>query len=113
MGKPPRTPISGDSFALSGSGDRPDPAFHAYRKDLADVCLAGQVIASHYAGAVDREVTSGDELRTAPDGEVIRQLKPGEPFGLLDDSGGWAWGYAGNERRVGFVRSEALARRAS
>ena len=27
---------------------------------------------------------------------------------LLDDSLGWAWGYAGKERRVGYVRSDAL-----
>jgi len=29
---------------------------------------------------------------------------------MLDDSVGWAWGYAGKERRVGYVRSEALTR---
>jgi hypothetical protein len=28
---------------------------------------------------------------------------------LLDDSLGWAWGYAGEDRRVGYVPSEALA----
>jgi hypothetical protein len=28
---------------------------------------------------------------------------------MLDDSLGWAWGYAGDERRVGYARSEALA----
>ena len=27
---------------------------------------------------------------------------------MLDDSVGWAWGYAGEDRRVGYVRSEAL-----
>jgi hypothetical protein len=32
----------------------------------------------------------------------------GDPFDLLDDSLGWAWGYAGEDRRVGYVRSEAL-----
>ena len=36
-------------------------------------------------------------------------MEPGEPFALLDDSVGWAWGYAGKERRVGYVKSEALA----
>ena len=30
---------------------------------------------------------------------------------MLDDSLGWAWGYAGDERRVGYVPSEALAKR--
>jgi hypothetical protein len=27
---------------------------------------------------------------------------------MLDDSLGWAWGYAGEEGRVGYVRSDAL-----
>jgi hypothetical protein len=38
----------------------------------------------------------------------LRELSPGEPFLLLDDSVGWAWGYAGEDRRVGYVRSEAV-----
>jgi hypothetical protein len=49
-------------------------------------------------------------LRAAPskDAAVVRELAKGEPFALLDDSLGWAWGYAGDERRVGYVRSDAL-----
>jgi hypothetical protein len=35
-------------------------------------------------------------------------LEPGEPFWVLDESIGWAWGYGGEGRRVGYVRSEAL-----
>jgi hypothetical protein len=27
---------------------------------------------------------------------------------MLDDTLGWAWGYAGDDRRVGYVRSEAV-----
>ena len=27
---------------------------------------------------------------------------------MLDDSLGWAWGYAGTKRRVGYIPSEAL-----
>jgi hypothetical protein len=27
---------------------------------------------------------------------------------MLDDSMGWAWGYAGENRRVGYVQSEAV-----
>jgi hypothetical protein len=27
---------------------------------------------------------------------------------MLDDSLGWAWGYAGKDRRVGYVESAAL-----
>ncbi|MEO7277579.1 MAG: hypothetical protein ABIW33_06110 [Sphingomicrobium sp.] len=42
--------------------------------------------------------------------ETITMLDAGEPFAMLDDSLGWAWGYAGTGRRVGYVVSEALAR---
>ena len=38
----------------------------------------------------------------------LRELAPGEPFAMLDDTLGWAWGYAGEDRRVGYVRSEAV-----
>jgi hypothetical protein len=73
--------------------------------------LAGRVIASHYAEPVDRFVASAAELRVAPqeDSQVIGKLAPGDPFLLLDDSLGWAWGYAGKERRVGYVPNRALA----
>jgi hypothetical protein len=79
---------------------------------LADVCLAGRVIASHYAEAVERIVVEASELREGPtdDAAVIRKLEPGESFRLLDDSVGWAWGYAGKEGRVGFAKSAALTR---
>lgn len=36
---------------------------------------------------------------------MIRELEPGEPFALLDRTLGWAWGYAGSDRRVGYVES--------
>jgi hypothetical protein len=68
------------------------------------------VIASHYVEPAERSVASVAPLLSCPsdDAEVIRELEAGEPFALLDESVGWAWGYAGDERRVGYVRSEAL-----
>ena len=96
---------------LTGPSAHPDPDFHAYRKDLADVALARQVIASHYAEPVARTVVAAAALRdrASEESTVIREVNPGEPFLLLDDTLGWAWGYAGEDRRVGYVRSEALA----
>jgi hypothetical protein len=44
----------------------------------------------------------------ADNADVLAELQPGERFSLLDDSLGWAWGYAGDEGRVGYVRSDAL-----
>ncbi|WP_309661653.1 hypothetical protein [Sphingomonas sp.] len=40
------------------------------------------------------------------DADALFELKPGDPFSMLDNSLGWAWGYAGKDRRVGYVRSE-------
>jgi hypothetical protein len=110
-GRPRHTPNSAEEFALTGPSDLPDPKFNAYRKDLADVALAGRVIASHYAEPVERCLRARANLRAAAstDSEAILELEPGEPFLLLDDSLGWAWGYAGRERLVGYLPSEALA----
>jgi hypothetical protein len=77
---------------------------------LADVRLARCVIASHYAEPVERKISAGTKLRAVPaeDGEALLELEPGEPFWMLDDSAGWAWGYAGQQRRVGYVPSDAV-----
>jgi hypothetical protein len=68
-------------------------------------------MASHYAEPVECVVTTHTELHGAPSGDapVIRDLAAGEVFASLDDSLGWSWGYAGPERRVGYVPSEALS----
>ena len=98
-------------FALSGKSNPPDPTFNAYRPDLADVALAGRVIASHYAAPISKTVVANALLRTAAsdDAEEIAELEADDPFSLLDDTLGWAWGYAKRDRRVGYVRSEALS----
>ena len=68
------------------------------------------MIASHYAEPVERSVGREAELLAAPadNGDVLVEVRPGERFRLLDDSLGWAWGYAGEEGRVGYVRSDVL-----
>jgi hypothetical protein len=106
----PRLSRTSADFALSGPSELPDPKTHAYRKDLADVALAGRVIASHYAEPLNRKITAPAVLHAAPadDAEALGNVTRGEPFSMLDNSLGWAWGYAGAERRVGYVRSEAL-----
>ena len=121
-GSPRRTGQSSDSnslpshtaaeeFSLSGRSNPPDPKFNAYRADLADLALAGRVIALHYAEPMWKAVVAHSPLRVAAseDSEELAELEPEDPFSLLDDTLGWAWGYAGRDRRVGYVRSEALA----
>jgi uncharacterized protein YgiM (DUF1202 family) len=60
---------------------------------------------------VERAVTSETELRSGPseDADVIGSLRAGERFRAVEDSVGWAWGYAGRDRRVGYVRSDQLS----
>lgn len=95
---------------LAGVSNPPDPDFHAFRQDLADVALAGRVIASHYAEPLLRHLIMAAPLRRAAgdDGEKVAELAAGDEFRLLDSTGGWAWGYGGAEGRVGYVRAEAL-----
>ena len=69
------------------------------------------MIASHYAEPVERVVGVPATVRTTPsdDADAVAELTPGDPFWLLDDSLGWAWGYAGSARLVGYVESSALS----
>jgi hypothetical protein len=69
------------------------------------------VIASHYAEPLSRTIASATSLREAPaeDSRVIGELGAGDAFEMLDNSLGWAWGYAGAGRLVGYVKSEAIA----
>ena len=100
---------------MAGPSNPPDPEFNAYRKDLADIALAGRVIASHYAEPVERHLISGADLRSGPSdhADTLAQLSCGDPFLMLDDTLGWAWGYAGDEGRVGYVSSEIISQRPS
>jgi len=95
---------------LSGPSKRPDPTTNAYRPDLADCALAHDVIASHYAQPLERVITRPSSIRARPsnEAETVAQLEAGEPFSMLDNSLGWAWGYAGKDRLVGYVRSEDI-----
>ena len=68
------------------------------------------MIASHYAEPLERTVRAATALRDGPasHANVIGDLHAGAPFAMLDYSLGWAWGYAGEDKRVGYVPSEAL-----
>jgi hypothetical protein len=105
------SPTRADEFGLTGPSSDPDPRTNAYRKDLADVAIAGQVIASHYAEPVERRIARSTPLfeeandRSAP----LAKLDRGDLFLMLDDSLGWAWGYGGEGRLVGYVPADALA----
>lgn len=69
------------------------------------------MIASHYAEPVKRRLISAAVLRSRPaaDAEAVAEMAADEVFMMLDDSLNWAWGYAGDERRVGYVQTKLLA----
>ncbi|HEX8526429.1 NlpC/P60 family protein, partial [Allosphingosinicella sp.] len=103
---------TGDRFSLDGASFAVDPRIHAFRSDIADISLAGRIIAPHYA----RPLTRACGIREAllwPDplaeGEPVSELLPGEAFAVLEYSGGWAWGYSAADHVVGYVEAIALA----
>ena len=105
----PRSPIADGGFPLTGPSEHLDPATHAYRQDLADIALAGRVVASHYAEPLSRHMAIAAPLLAEPDdaSNPVTMLKVGDALRILDNSRGWAWGY-GPDGRVGYVRSDAL-----
>jgi hypothetical protein len=88
----------------------PDPATHAYRKDLADTALAGRVIASHYAEPLLRHiiVDAVARLAASDDSEEVARVRAGEEYRMLDNSRGWAWGYLA-DGRVAYLPAAAVS----
>lgn len=97
-------------FGLSGVSQTYDPRTVAIRPDLADIAVAGQHFAPHYAAPMMRSVRVATPLRStsAGDGETLGELLPGEGFALLDVTGGVAWGYRLNDHLVGYCPAAAL-----
>jgi hypothetical protein len=114
-------PANGDSsfrtdewFHLTGPSLTLDPRIHAFRDDIADIGLAGQIFAPHYARPLVRGCGSRQALvRPGPDAdsEAVTELLPGEDFAVLEYAGGWAWGYCLADHITGYVEAIALAER--
>jgi cell wall-associated NlpC family hydrolase len=101
-----------DGFRIAAREPPPDPRIHAYRKDLAELSLAGRIVVPRYVTPVLRQPAMPSvALRGAPadDAPAVSELLMGEDFWLLDVSGGWAWGRCGHDGYVGYLPEEALA----
>lgn len=85
-----------------------DPRTHAVRGDLADIRLADQVFAPHYAKAMTCSVCWDTPLLALPGGEVVAALVEGDAFELLELAGGHGWGVAPGIALVGYVDRRAL-----
>lgn len=85
------------------------------RGDLADIALAGQVFAPHYAVPMPMRVAISTPLlaEMEPSADLRAELCAGAGFAALDIVGGYIWGYASDgdhEGLVGFVAKEALVK---
>lgn len=101
-----------ERFHLSGPSLTLDPRIHAYRKDIADIGLAGQIFAPHYARPLVRACgvrPAPVRSTAAPEGPQVSELLPGEEFAVLEYAGGSAWGYCRADHVVGYVEAIALA----
>ncbi len=102
------------SFILAGPSAAFDPRVDAVRPDLADVSLAGRLFAPHYAEAVSCAcIVDHAAICATPGGEQSSELLRSEHFALLDQSGGWAWGWSAHDHYVGYVEVSALGAAAS
>jgi hypothetical protein len=95
-----------EAFRLLGPSATLDPRINAYRRDLADVALAGRLFAPHYVEPMNRACGIRPAMiRARPDADSppTSELLPGEEFAVLEISGHWAWGYSRHDRYVGYV----------
>ncbi len=98
-------------FSLTGPSITLDPRVHAVRGDLADIALAGQLFAPHYAVPMPKRcgvISTMTYASPSHDGKATSQLLFGEDFMAIDMSGGWTWGYCSHDHYVGYVPSETL-----
>ncbi len=96
---------------LAGPSRRLDPRIHAVRPDLADIGLAGIVVAPRFAeGIAMHAVVAAAMLRSAPDDTAVgvSALLYGETYTVFDVAHGWAWGQCAHDSYVGWVRATAI-----
>lgn len=90
---------------------RLDPRRNAYRPDLADEKLRGQVEAERFVAGEPRRVRRASiAVRREPVGTLgfETELLFGEMVRVFDEKDGWAWLQADRDGYVGYVPSEAL-----
>ncbi len=89
----------------------PDKRLNAYRDDLADTALEGQVEARRFvAGTTARVVAPICDLRFAPEqgAGIETQAIYGEAVKVFDAADGWSWVQLSSDGYVGYVRSAEI-----
>lgn len=88
-----------------------DNRLHAFRPDLADKALKGQVQADKFVAGAPMVVTeSVADLKAAPSGtsEAISQVILGETVTVFEQVNDWCWVQADRDRYVGYMRASGL-----
>ncbi|PLP59552.1 peptidase P60 [Mesorhizobium loti] len=83
-----------------------DARLHAFRTDLADIRLKGEVTAERFVtGRPARIATSVVDLRRAPrpDSGIDTQFLSGDHVLVFDEADGWAWVQGERDGYVGYV----------
>lgn len=91
-----------------------DTRLHAFRPDLADARLEGEVVAERFvAGTPVRiAVPVADVLKAArPDSGINTQFLFGDDVLVFEAAGGFAWVQAERDGYVGYVRKDDIAER--
>ena len=91
--------------------NQPDRRLHAYREDLADETLRGQVEARSYVPGQERQVQSASApIRRKPSASAEQEAEAlfGERLKLFDEKDGWAWVQSERDGYVGYVRSAQI-----
>jgi cell wall-associated NlpC family hydrolase len=94
--------------------DLPDPRLNAYRDDLADDTLRGQVDAPRYVKGERRQVAAPVlPVRREPrfDATLDTEALLGETVAVFDESEGWAWVQLARDSYVGYMPSDGLSRK--
>ena len=92
-----------------------DKRLHAFRPDLADARLKGQVTADRFvAGRPARIVAPVADMlgEPRPDAGMNTQLLRGDDVSVFEETEGWAWVQAARDGYVGYVSGGLLGRRA-
>jgi len=89
-----------------------DPRLNAFRPDLADARLEGQIEAARFVAGRPALVARGiADIRRAPAGDapLDAQLWYGERVSVFEVADGWAWIQAETDSYVGYTPAGALA----
>ena len=104
----PREASRRKRFVLSGHSSVIDPLIHAVRGDLADVELASQVFAPHYAKALPSRVVDDADVHRKPDvdSDKVDRLAKDQRVDLFDVNGDWGW--VRTSKAVGYVHADSV-----